>query len=90
MYLAGDGPSLELPVDRRGRAFIRGTGFTPSSAGGVLTCDRNLRVVSGAMARLSRIAEHEFLVAFPGVVLLASAQVVRPRKRDPEFGHTDR
>ncbi|MPY96834.1 MAG: hypothetical protein GEU97_02345 [Actinophytocola sp.] len=54
--------------------------LSPPGAAGTLTCDRELRVMSGGAAQLAQIAEHEFLVAFPGILLIAIAQVIGPRR----------
>lgn len=83
VFAAEDGPNQTIRTEPRARSFIKGVSFTPSSGGGVLTCDQDIRVATGTMASLSQVAEHEFLVAFPGVLLVAGAQVVRPR-REPK------
>lgn len=83
VFAAEDGPDQTIRTEPRARSFLKGVAFTPSSGGGVLTCDQDIRVATGLMASLSQVAEREFLVAFPGVLLVAGAQVVRPR-REPK------
>lgn len=63
------------------RSLLEGTTFSPPGQAGTLTCERELRVVSGVAAKLAQVAEHEFLIAFPGVLLVAIAQVVGPPTR---------
>ncbi|WP_170220763.1 hypothetical protein [Amycolatopsis cihanbeyliensis] len=77
----GEGGSAQrFGTEPRGRSFLQGTTFTPPDRVGTLTCDRELRMMSGGAARLAQVAEHEFLIAFPGVVLVAIAQVIGPRR----------
>lgn len=82
VFTGDDGSEQRVGTQPLGRSFLQGTTFTPPGRPGMLTCDRELRVMSGVAATLAQVAEHEFLVAFPGVLLVAIAQVVRP--------HTDR
>lgn len=80
VFTGKDGAEERLGTQPFGRSFLKGTTFSPSGAAGTLICDRELRVMSGGAAKLAQVAEHEFLVAFPGVLLIAIAQVVGPRR----------
>ncbi|GAA5105248.1 hypothetical protein [Haloechinothrix salitolerans] len=80
VFTGKDGGEVRLGTQPLGRSFLKGTTFSPPGVAGTLTCDRELRVMSGGAAKLAQVAEHEFLVAFPGVLLIAIAQVVGPRR----------
>ncbi len=79
VFTGENGSEQRLSTQPTSRAFLKGTTFSPLGRAGTLTCERDLRVVSGVAAKLAQIAEHEFLIAFPGVLLVAIAQVVGPR-----------
>ncbi len=80
VFTGEDGTKQRLGTESRGSPFIQGVTFSPRGQAGTLTCERELRVVAGGTARLAEVAEHEFLIVFPGVVLIAVAQVVGPRR----------
>lgn len=69
-----------IATEPLGRDLVDGVVFTPSHNGGVLTCQQDARVATGTMASFLRIADHDFLIGFPGALLVASAQVVRPHR----------
>jgi len=73
------GSEQTIHTEELGRSFLQGATFTPPGQPGTLTCDRDTRVVTGGVARLAAVAENEFLIAFPGVVLIAVARVMAPR-----------
>lgn len=79
LFTGEDGTQQRLGTESRGSSFIRGVVFSPQGQAGTLTCESELRVVSGGTARLAEIAEHDFLIMFPGVLLVAVAQVMGPR-----------
>lgn len=84
VFTGKDGAEVRFSTQPSSRSFLRGTTFSPPGDAGTLACDRELRVMSGGAAKLAQIAEHEFLVGFPGVLLIAIAQVVGPRReREP-------
>ncbi len=80
VFTGKDGAEERLSTQPSSRSFLRGTTFSPPGAAGTLTCDRELQVMSGGGAKLAQVAEHEFLVGFPGVLLIAVAQVIGPRR----------
>ncbi len=80
VFTGKDGAEERLSTQPSSRSFLKGTTFSPPGDAGTLTCDRELRVMSGGAAKLAQVAEHEFLVGFPGVLLIASAQVLGPRR----------
>lgn len=80
VFTGEDGTEQRLGTESRGSSFIQGVTFSPRGQAGTLTCERELRLVSGGTARLAEVAEHEFLIMLPGVVLIAVAQVVGPRR----------
>lgn len=82
VFTGEDGSEQWVDTEPRGRSFLQGTTFTPPGQAGTLACDRELRVMSGGAARLAQVAEHEFLIAFPGVVLVAMTLALRPRQRE--------
>lgn len=79
VFTGKDGIAQRLSTESRGRSFIHGVTFSPRGQAGTLTCERELRVVSGGVARLAEVAENEFLIVFPGAVLVAVAQVMGRR-----------
>lgn len=80
VFTPRDGTEQPIRTEPQGRAFLRGTTFQPPGQGGNLSCERDTRIVTGRMALAAQVAEHEFLIAFPGVLLVAVAHVVRPRR----------
>lgn len=80
VFTPRNGAAQPLYTEPDGRAFLRGTPFRPPGQGGNLSCEQETHIVTGRMALAAQVAEHEFLIAFPGVVLVAVARVVRPRR----------